>query len=221
MGNHQRKLALYLWTFLAVPTRIVLMNQIVHLDTVNRIVHTWTIMSLKSRYLSGFLKPGYGKKIIKDNLIQFMLSFNKIFINYQKIIQSDPYCPLKDSAWPILSSQGFFRSFHQKLVFYFQFKHLLKSLNQRQYGLTHTIALEKKIKTHMIHCWNFFNISRKFWPRGNTVSPLLSFQGFHILSFPGSNRNFNLKLIYLLVFKSFLKTHGQYGLTHIVLLRIL
>ena len=52
---------------------------------------------------------------------------------------------------------------------------------------------------------NFFNNSRKLWPRGNTVWLLLPFQGSHILSFPGSNKNFNLKLIYFLVFKSFLK----------------
>ena len=51
----------------------------------------------------------------------------------------------------------------------------------------------------------FFDISSKFWPRGNTVWPLLSFQGSHILPFQGSNKNFNLKLIYFLVFKSFFK----------------
>ena len=56
----------------------------------------------------------------------------------------------------------------------------------------------------MVCCWNFFNIFSKFWPRGNTVWPLLSFQEFEILSFQGSNKNFNLKLIYILVFKSFL-----------------
>ena len=52
-----------------VPTCIVLMNQIVHLNTVNRIVRAWTIKSLKTRHLRGFLKPGYGKKIIKDNTV--------------------------------------------------------------------------------------------------------------------------------------------------------
>ena len=52
-----------------VPTCIVLMNQIVHLNTVNRIVRAWTIKSLKIRHLRGFLKPGYGKKIIKDNTV--------------------------------------------------------------------------------------------------------------------------------------------------------
>ena len=52
-----------------VPTCIVLMKQIVHLNTVNRIVRAWTIKSLKTRHLRGFLKPGYGKKIIKDNTV--------------------------------------------------------------------------------------------------------------------------------------------------------
>ena len=52
-----------------IPTCIVLMNQIVHLKTVNRIVRAWTIKSLKTRHLRDFLKPGYGKKIIKDNTV--------------------------------------------------------------------------------------------------------------------------------------------------------
>ena len=52
-----------------VPTCIFLMNQIVHMKTVNRIVRAWTIKSLKTRHLRDFLKPGYGKKIIKDNTV--------------------------------------------------------------------------------------------------------------------------------------------------------
>ena len=99
----------------------VLMSQITHLNTVNH-VYSWTIASLKSRYLPAFLKPEYGKKVIKDNTVRFILSFHKIFINIQKIyspthivrsrILFDPYCLLK------------FSYFNQKLVFYFCFKHL-------------------------------------------------------------------------------------------------
>ena len=58
----------------------------------------------------------------------------------------------------------------------------------------------------MVCCWIFFNISSIFWPGGNTVWPLLFFQESHILSFQGSNKNFNLKLVSFLVFKSFFKT---------------
>ena len=59
-----------------VPTRIALMNQTIHLNTVNRIVCAWTITSLKSRYLPGFLKPGYAKKNHKRqySLIHIVLS---------------------------------------------------------------------------------------------------------------------------------------------------
>ena len=111
----------------AVPTHIVLVNQLVHLNTVDCLVCSWTITPLKSCCLPGFLKPGYDKKkILKDNTVQLILSFHKISINLQKVIHSDPYCPLKDSVWPIWSSQGFFINFHQKLMFYFHFKHLLK-----------------------------------------------------------------------------------------------
>ena len=68
------------WSFewgTGVPTRIVLMNHIVHLNTANRIIRNWTITSLKSRYLPGFLK---------ENTVQSILSFHKIFTNLQKII---------------------------------------------------------------------------------------------------------------------------------------
>ena len=68
----------------------------------------------------------------------------------------------------------------------------------------------------------FFNISNKFWPRGNTVWRILPFHRSYIFSFQGSNTNFHLKLIYFLVFKSLLKLYqGKYSLTHIVLSRIL
>ena len=114
-----------------VLTRIVLMNQIVHLNTVNRIVHAWTITSLKSRCLLGFLKPGYGTKNYErqHGSIHIVLS--------QNFHQSSK----GNTVWPILSSQGFFIDFHQKLIFYFCFKHLLKNLNQEKFGLTHIVLL--------------------------------------------------------------------------------
>ena len=96
---------------LAVPTCIVLMNQTVHLNIVSRIVHAWTITSLKSCYLPNFLKPPYSKKNIKDNVVQSMFSFHKILINLEK----------NNAIWTILSTEQFFINFHQKLVFYFCF----------------------------------------------------------------------------------------------------
>ena len=98
------------------------------LNTVNLIVRAWTITSFKFRYLPSFLKQGYEKENKKDNMIRSILSFQKIFMNLQKI----------NTVWLILSSQGFFLNFHQKLVLYIFFKHLLKILNQGQYWLTHT-----------------------------------------------------------------------------------
>ena len=106
-------------------------NQTVHLKTVNHIVCAWTITSIKSCYLPGFLKLGYGKKSWKT-------------------IRFDPYWPLTEISSVFkryyslthMFSQGFFVNFYQKLVFYFCSKHLLKKLNQGQYGLT-TVLLEK------------------------------------------------------------------------------
>ena len=155
-------------------------------------------MSLKSCYLPGFLKLGYSKKIIKDNTVWFILSFHKIFSNLQKVIQSDPCCPLKDPVWPILYSQGSFLNFHQKLVFYFCFKHLLKNLNWVIW--VDPYCRFRKIRStfikNIVQCWIFFNISNNIWLRDNTVWHLLSFQGSHILSFQGSNKSCNLKPIY-------------------------
>ena len=94
----------------------------------------------------------------KYSLIHFLLS--------QNFHQSS-----KDIAvWLTLFSQGFVVNFHQKLIAYFCLKHLLKSLNQGQYGLTNTEKLTNFFKKHI---WFivvfFFIISRKFSPRDNTV----------------------------------------------------
>ena len=92
---------------------------------------------------------------LKDNAVRNKYGFIHIVFP-QNFDQSS-----KDiTVWPILSSQGFFLdSFHQKLVIYFCFKHLLKNLNQGQYGLTHTALLEKfdqlLWKTHMARCCVF------------------------------------------------------------------
>ena len=69
----------------------------------------------------------------------------------------------------------------------------------------------------------FSNISSKLLLSGNTVWSILSFQGFYILFFQGSNTSFHLKLKYFLVSKSLLKKlyRGQYGVAQIVLSRIL
>ena len=126
---------------LAVPTRIALMNQTVHLNTVNRIIHAWTITSLKSCYLPNFLKPPYSKKIIKDNVVQSMFSFHKIFINLEKIMQSELYCPLNNSLSISIKSLCF----------------ISVSFEKHESGtiqVDHTVLLETYVilKTHMVCC---------------------------------------------------------------------
>ena len=107
----------------SVPTRIVLMNQMVHLNTVNRIIHAWTIMLFKSRYLPNFLTRGTTKNQ-KDQ-------FGSIHI---VLIQNFHQSSKDNTPRSIFSSQGFFINFHQKLVFYFGFKHLLKSFETKWKG---------------------------------------------------------------------------------------
>ena len=85
-----------------VPTRIVLMIQIVHLNTVNRIVRAGTIATLKSRYLPGFLKPGYANKNHKRQYGSIHIVLKQNFHQSAKV----------NTVRPILSSQGFFINFH-------------------------------------------------------------------------------------------------------------
>ena len=123
------------------------------------------------------------------------MSFHNIFINLQKVIQSDSYCPLKDSVWPILSSKGFFINFHQKLVFYFCFKHPLKNLNQGRYGLTHIVL---------------FRILLKFPPKLIYFFRVQTFiknlhLGLYGLTHIGSYENLHQKFILFLVFKNLFK----------------
>ena len=109
----------------------------------NRIVRAWIITSIKSRYLPGFLKLGMTKNHKRQNG-----SINIVLVS-QNFHQS----PKDITIWTILSFQAFFINFHQKLVFYFCFKHLLKNLSQGYYGLSHTVLLEKFDKFYKKHVW--------------------------------------------------------------------
>ena len=103
------------WTVLCmgtgVPTRIVLLNRIVHLNTVNHIVHNWTITSSKIQHSPDFQKPGCGKRTIWFDL----------------------YCHYKQF------STVFFKGWNSwiQFLFYFFLEHHLKTLNKEQYSLTH------------------------------------------------------------------------------------
>ena len=94
-----------------VPTRIVLLNRIVHLNTVNHIVHNWTITSSKIQHSPDFQKPGCGKRTIWFDL----------------------YCHYKQF------STVFFKGWNSwiQFLFYFFLEHHLKTLNKEQYSLTH------------------------------------------------------------------------------------
>ena len=112
-------------TFIIINLLIFVMNNWLHgllgcsnpycpYEPMNCIVHAWNIMSLKSCYLLGFLKQGTAKKSLKTMWFSSCCPFTKL----SSILKS----------WPILSSQQFFINFHQKPMFYFCFKHLLKKL---------------------------------------------------------------------------------------------
>ena len=118
-----------------VPTRIVSLNRIVHLNNLNRFVRAWTVLSGKiTSYRAD--KIGVRQKVIllehfdqktirfkpycsyrkfwpKDNTVQPILSFNKIFTKrqygsthivfqknfHQKTIRFKPYCLLRKFWW--------------------------------------------------------------------------------------------------------------------------
>lgn len=129
----------------------------------------WTILSIWTpSTVMSTLEPWYPLNVAVYSVFQDRGTAKKS----QKIIRFDPYFPFTNfssifikgqygliwdflsnifyefwskynTIWPILSLQGFFISFHQKLVFYFYFKHLLKNMNQGQYRLTYTVLSEK------------------------------------------------------------------------------
>ena len=100
------KIAVYAICFnVCVIIRIVLLNRIVHLNTMNRIVRNWTITSFKIRHSPDFRKPGCSKKIIwfdpfcpisKLNLVRTALHFLKLLItSYPYTMHFKSYSPLK------------------------------------------------------------------------------------------------------------------------------
>ena len=83
-------------------------------------------------------------------------------INIVLVSQNFHQSPKDITIWTILSFQAFFINFHQKLVFYFCFKHLLKKLSQGYYGLRHTVLLEKFDKAGKVG-WRGVKLSIKLW----------------------------------------------------------
>ena len=139
-----------------VPTRIVLLNHIDHLNTVNRIVYNWTITSFKIQHSPDFGKPRCGKA---------------------RTIWLDPCCPFKQF------STVFFKGWNSwiQLLFYFFLAHRLKTLNKEQYNLTHVVVvlvvliLQIFIKnTHCLVYIAFANVSSRLWLGDNTIWRILS-----------------------------------------------
>ena len=69
-----------------------------------------------------------------------MLPGQRLIICHNLSFVFECFCKLSkdNTVWLILSFQGSFISFHQKLLFYFYFKHL-ENLNKGQHGLNHTV----------------------------------------------------------------------------------
>ena len=125
---------------LGVPTRIVSLNRIVHLNNLNRFVRAWTVLSGKITSYRA-VKIGVRQKVI------LLENFD------QKTIRFIPYClywkfwPKDNTVQPILSFKKIF--------------------TKRQYGLTH-IVFQENFHQKTIR-FNPYCLSRKFWPKDNTV----------------------------------------------------
>ena len=134
---------------MTVSTRIVLLNRIVHLNTVNRNVRNWTITSFKIQHSPDFRKQRCGEA-------------------------RNPYCPFKQFSTVFFKG---WNSWIQ-LLFYFFLAHRLKTLNKEQYNLTHVVLvviLQIFIKnTHGLANVAFSNISSRLWLEENTVWLILS-----------------------------------------------
>ena len=127
----------------------------------NRIIPTWTILSLRSCYYK-FSKLRYSEKNHKrqHGLIHIVLSQN-----FQQSSKDN-------TAQPILSSQGFFINFHQKLTFYYA-KIESGTIWVDPYCPFRKIRLTF---TKIIHgsFLRFSNISSIFWLSDNTVKNIVN-----------------------------------------------
>ena len=80
--------------------------------------------------------------------------------------------------WPILSSQGFFINFRQKLVFYFcfEFQASFEKFESGTIRVDTYCPFRKILSTFIKNTYGlllyFSIISSKFWPRTNTVWPI-------------------------------------------------
>ena len=117
----------------AVPTRIVLLNRIVHLNTVNRIVRNWTITPFKIWHSPDFQKPGCGERAIwfdpycpfkkkkkskEVNLVGTAFYFSKLLIiSYPDTIHFKSYSPFKYFIHVSTKSSSLFSIFVTSCIF--------------------------------------------------------------------------------------------------------
>ena len=176
---------LSLWTKLSIWTPNVTVP----------IVGVWTIMSFRSCYLCGFLKPGYGKKIIKDKIL-----FDPYIFLSQNFHQSWK----GNTVWLILPTQGFclthivfsriFYKYPWRACILFLFQ---ASFEKLESGTVDPYCCFRKIRSIFLKntygsLLNFFSIFlANSDQETGTVWPLLPFW------------NFNLKLIFFGVWKFF------------------
>ena len=173
----------------SLPTHIVLLNRIVHLNTVNRIVSNSPITSFKIQHSPNFWKP---------------------MCDEARTIWFDPYCPFKYFL------AVFFQDWNSwfQLLSYFFLAHHLKTLNKEQCDLTHAVLvviLKFFMKnTHGLAYVVFSNISNRLRLRNNTSWCILSIKEIHHVFIQAHN---------LLLLQRLLKifSHGQYGFSHITL----
>ena len=113
------------------------MNQIVHLNTVNHITCTWTITSLKSCYLPGFLN-----KISKFWSIFINITYSSIYVEFcnvcTKFWSSKCLKHIVQSLNLIVLSRILQVSIESSFLLLEIF---LKNFNQGQYGLIHIVHL--------------------------------------------------------------------------------
>ena len=112
----QKEIFLFWWRLrqqASVPARIVLLNRIVHLNTVNRIVRNWTITSFKIQHSPDFRKQRCGERTIWFDPCYLFKQFSTVFFKGQ-------------NSWI-------------QLLFHFFLEHRLKTLNKEECNLTHVI----------------------------------------------------------------------------------
>ena len=129
----------------AAPTRIVSLNRIVHFNNLNRFVCTWTVLAGKIISYQAVKIRLRQKVILLENFDQKTIRFNPYCLLRKSPIKNNTVQPILSFEKIFTKRQYgsthivFWENFHQKKIWFNPYCLLRKILTKRQYGSTHIV----------------------------------------------------------------------------------